>query len=80
MRLLADYVSDEEIIGTPNYNRLRKACLDFEQKFGVTLWIVVQDGIHTPFALTHLKGKALESYLSEYPKEQKQTVIDGSES
>jgi hypothetical protein len=71
LKLLWEYVEDAGVIHTKEYGKLREACIEFENKFGVTLWTLVQTGIKSPFALMHLNPKDLEEYLNWYPNKQK---------
>lgn len=66
MKLLSDYVSSDgsgvkSRIRSKEWNKLRSACIEFETKFGIRLWTVVEENcFETP---THLMTKDLYKLL-----------------
>ena len=75
MRILSDFVTNKkEIMISKQWSDLRSACIEFEHKFGIRLWTVVEENcFETP---TKLMTDDLYELLIKDGKNVKKLVED----
>lgn len=61
MKILGDYVYQNKLHQKPVYVKLREACIEFEKKYNVRVWTVIQeDDLETPLKLMEQKDSLKE--------------------